>query len=255
MCSHGVALLGTDRHGKLTRAETRIREIQELGPYSVVCTDTSIGVFAATTKIKLKDGNSARIDELVTDVTNRPIWIENVAAIPESAKDFNLKETLRPIAAAAYDEEIIVRRRSNQAPRGEARKYSKIAKHLNTSFCVISCAKFAHFLTEDWPEAIISLAQLLFHDVDEEAEQIDIAASGFLLWYLSALRASEVKYVLTFDSIQHSLFSVVRQSNDRRSPFEPVRSLFFTGEVNQLFALEWDDRSWSPLISGFIAGQ
>jgi hypothetical protein len=249
-----ISVAGIDRHGKMVLSEAKIREIPSSEPYAIVSTNATVGVFGASTKIRTKDGTSVKVQKLVNEVSDGTAWFENVLHVPDNVTCHEVLHSLFPITAKILEDKLIIRRRFSEEP-DTIPSFVDVVHSSNAIFCIISEPRFATALKRHWPEAVISLGKLLFHDSNEQGERIDLTVNGFLIWYISALRAKKIQYSMSFDSLQHSLYANIRCATEHQSPFNVIKSLFYSGHAAQLFSLEWNDRSWNPVLAGFIAGQ
>jgi hypothetical protein len=120
------------------------------------------------------------------------------------------------------------------------------------SYCILGKDSFAGSFRRDWASTLLSLGRQWLFAGEGARLELERAAYPFGLWYVSALKARGLHYRLRYDSLQHSSYMFIEDAPNRILPIERGACAFFAPSVGAATELEWEDRSWNPISSGFL---
>ena len=246
----GDCVLGADRHGHLTFEGITITHTQEHERTAFLCTDAYFGKFSANTILLLHDGSMVTADDAVSEYDSSGFLFEQAdpPQISWSAESEILVFAALKRCSAYASEFVIVRRCiDSNVHLGRPLRGVDVVRACNQPFCLIDVKNCRVTIP-----IIKTLCECILGVVEEPGTLVFDVYDGLLaMWYLYAIRLDQCSYVLTYDSLQHSVAAVLRMSEARHSPFKSLRSSFYAGLAHGL-RITWAKPRWKIIVNGFL---
>ncbi len=143
--------------------------------------------------------------------------------------------------------------RAVTAPIGihsDIKGWCQIERKRGSGYAIVSREPFEKALRSRGLSTLVGMLRLCFGTTDGQIE-IERAHYAIMLWAASLNEGRRV-YRLLFDSRQHTA-SVAMTFDQSSTSIERVRTAFI-GESARAVHIEWSDRHWNPISSGFVVG-
>jgi hypothetical protein len=250
-----IAILGADRHGALAEEYVTIEPAKGDLRRAIVGTESAIGTFASTTRLALNDGRSVSAEEVIADTDETEFWFENVTA---HLSDITVSRVLR-----SFQSSILAcssRQTARRYLRAKATTTKTVAREEPGGYCVhhkptkiVVLSDGVSTKARSWKSHVLESVKSIWLDDDKFLSfEIDGPEVGACLWYLSAARASRELTELRFESMQYSTFVTAVEIETPVSPISRCRTAFYSIKPSDFFVLNWQTKSWRPVISGFL---
>ncbi len=250
------SLVGVDRHGKLAVRTVALTASKNSARVAVVGTEATCGIFAPETRLLLKDGTAETVGAIVETLQPGGHWFENVVTVPSSNLTGDLFfRALSKSAAFSTDRGVALRCRSRNvqewesASRSAGCRYTKVSEE---AFCLIGSTRLKRLHGLELIRAIRDVSDAVWRSPEDEAREFDYSSLACCLWYVTALSALKVGYVLMYDSLQHSLLFRVVLDSSHKPPVKKCRCAFYQSETTASVNVTWESSSWTPIGSGFL---
>lgn len=251
-----VTLLGVDRHGIPVSRKVRAAQGEASGRVTFVGTAAAFGAFSFDTRLISSDGKVLSTGEIAEGGRIREISFETYTELSGDAgrgdPPVTLWSTVAAAAAEAGDSSIALRRRDGEWRPSDKSKFPVEAVFGGHCYCILDKRTFASSFRRDWASTLLSLGRQWLFAGDDGRLELERAAYPFGLWYVSALKAKGRHYRLRYDSLQHSSYMFIEEALTSTLPVERGACAFFTTTAGSATELEWEDRSWNPISSGFL---
>jgi hypothetical protein len=247
---------GTDRHGQIVSRPVSVKLLDQSVQPVFLGTEATLGYFAPGTMLITKPGRSLSASTLVEYGDLTDVWFENVVRLPGDGAYLDSDRLVEALIKSApfVSEERLARRcnsRDNEALRTLLSPICKFYDVSNELFCILDRRALQSNPETKWP-FVMNLLSVLCGDTEDDALMFGADDPALALWYCSGLIASKKQYLITYDSLQHSLFATVRRITDQQSPFKNARCAYLESLAQRCVEIRWDDGSWSPIINGFL---
>lgn len=255
-----LPIFGTDRHGQVTSQSVSLNPLESSGSVCFIGTEGSIGYFAEKSSLRTADGKVITAGAVAEHNDPGDVFFEHALRPPSidfsSASGKRFFESLRPATAFENGDRLAIRCISRSLndyldvatlPDG-----CTLVRSNEYAYCVLERDTITASLAEDWASTVLQLGRLVAHDYEEDYDQFDLDWDGFFLWYISALHSKDAQYIITFDAIQHSIFAKIQVLRKTPSPFRRVRCAYYAQINGNQVELEWSEKSWSPIVNGFL---
>lgn len=246
---------GTDRHGKIVSKDVALQDATSTDVVVFLGTEACFGVFAPETILINKAGNQLTARFLAESNDLGASWFENVVSFPFSITNADLSLLSAALATnAPFCSESRLARRcisGDVAVSGVCRKFCSLLKVDNHVFSVVNRKALEACEIQQW-DAVIRLGKIMYEEEEGDDVCFETRDAPLAAWYYSALASSGRHYRISYDSIQHSLFAKVQQTDERQSPFKNARCGYLERNPQEKVRIVWDDSSWSPIVNGFL---
>jgi hypothetical protein len=247
---------GTDRHGQIVSRPVFIKLLDQSAQAVFLATEAALGYFAPETMLLTKPGRSLDAKTLVEYGDLSDVWFENVVRLPSDAATLNSDAFVSALAQSApfVTTDRLARRcisRDNEALRPALSPACTFYDVSNELFCVLDRDALRSHHEMTWP-FVINLLTALCGVTEDDGLMFGADDPSLALWYCSSLVASKKQYLITYDSLQHSLFAIVQRITEPQSPFKNARCAYLESLPRRRVEIRWDDGSWSPIINGFL---
>lgn len=249
-----INALGIDRHGRAAIQPVSIRVSDDSCLVCFVGTRAAVGAFHHRSLLVDSAGIRRSVQAVVEAESlsafrfERAIEPNSELATPMVYA--RIWDALRAICIAASEEDALFRALGSTASV-ELLKRNWVKLHAVGQYRYVSIRRAAF----ESDIQVHGLSVLL-----EIVKVLTLSASGLwevecrnyqlFLWLMSFLRSQDSSYRLLFDSVQHSTV-VTLDLNQVSTAVEQARTAFVSGQALQV-DLEWEDRMWNPVSSGFV---
>jgi hypothetical protein len=246
-----TAALGADRHGLLVARQVRLTRAATKGRCAFVGTESAFGCFSCDTRLIAGDGAVHDISELIEERQIRDVSFETHVEFPgdPAAVDpvRSIWSTLCEHSPVSSPVAVALKRRdAGWAPSTPA-TFLVERSFGGQAYCVVHKDAFAGHARHDWAAGLLELGEWwLFVGGDDMHLDVERSSFLFALWYGAALRAKGRSARFRYDSLQLEKPGL---------PLERGRTAFLApalGAGASTVQVEWEDRSWTPLSSGFL---
>jgi len=246
---------GSDRHGKIVAKDITLDPLPQSDMAVFLGTEACFGIFGAETLLVTRAGRCFTARALVESSEIGEFWFENVTAFPFSPAEADRSQLLAALSRVAPlgTEARLARRcaRNDTVVAERLRSFSKLYRVGNDQFLVLDRVGLQAVKIENW-KMVFELARILCTEMDDDGVTFEVDDAALAAWYYSALASSREYYMISFDSLQHSLFAKVQLTDERPSPFKNGRCGYLERKPYENVRILWDDPSWSPIINGFL---
>ena len=251
-----VTLVGVDRHGIPISRKVRAGQRETAARVTFVGTAAAFGAFSSESRLISSNGTVFSTAEIAEGGRIRETSFETHTELPEAAGRADPLVTLWPTlvdnAAAVGESSIALRRRDIEWPPAVKSSFLVEETFGSHRYCIVKKGMFVSCFSRDWVSTLLALGRLWLFAAEDERLELERAAYPFGLWYISALKAKGMHYRLRYDSLQHSSYMFIQEASTPIPPIERGACAFFAPGAASATELEWEDRSWSPISSGFL---
>lgn len=244
-----VLLIGMDRHGRPTSRLVLTEQTTSAQPI-FLGTRAAAGWFAPETRI-IANGRPASASSLLSEDI-RDFGFETYLEIEDASDVGILVWTSLQHAAYHRGRSCLVFPKRDRIATVSSELMQEFIQH-GRPYVLLRKDVFLSAILKDWPETLLQI-QPVFAYSGTETFSIRYALDDLdiLTWTLSALRACNRAYELSFETLQFSAFADLECRDYRPQPVERGTCSFRSAEHERVIRLLWDGASWSPIVGGFV---
>lgn len=250
---------GVNRHGQWETARVHFSRGESV-PVYYLGTSLTFGAFSQQSKIVTRDGRLVSLLELSKTDVLANCWTELPAVELETDYGFDpscyIIAALESAAAFIDARTLAIRSRSKHRKSvSDALRSTFTKKRSGESyFFLFDKTQLRDALATDWCAIFEDLMTLLFGDTDQTL--IFDRTETLLLCYRIAHAIIKRKRIeLTYDNQQATrLIKCASQPASDIIRMSPCRCAFVASDQAHAISLEWEDRSWNPVLNHLILG-
>jgi hypothetical protein len=249
-----MATTGIDRHGALKEHVVTLEVVHDEVQGCYIGTRASVGAFHPSTLLLDSEGRKRSAGSIVElDVPSALKFECATIDLPGHLSDRSCDhvwEELSRSAAIRLDSGLLFKSRRASLSRG-AKLPGWLKRQANKGDPYFALEK-SGFIASLQSKGITELADFAIIALANQEGVIEAERPCFplLLWIILGLRRAKRDFRFAYDSIQHSTLLGITLE-EKSGGIEQVRTAF-VGEGSRAAKLIWDDKSWSPVSSGFV---
>ena len=249
-------IFGVDRHGKVVPRPITMKRLREIARVVFLASKDSFGYFSAGTRLLDAAGGVRGASALVENSQISDVRFETVtevpAIVPSEKVASTLWDSLNEFAAVEREEAIILRCRwPNKKLTDNVCPFFSIRRFGQHYYCILNKQAFATALRHDWSKTSDALASkwLLTPDGILQFHRDQFL---FALWVLSAGKRHDQGVALQFETRQHTTCIFMAPTANQNLSGGTGASCFYVPTEGAVIEIQWEDRSWNPISSGFL---
>jgi hypothetical protein len=218
-------------------------------------TAAAFATFLGDTRLIVSDGRNVAARKVIENGSVADLSFETILQPPSmEAIPFGVDEVWGAIRTeAAFTKGLQIALRCNR-PQLATRKFPRTMTDGGLAYCVLTYDELESQCATRRAEAICELSARWFRNDEEKREDIERSACSFICLYLTARVGLQSWYHLEYDSLQHTSYVSVCDSVTKPVPVSKGACAFIGPETKRIVMVSWDDKTWSPLSSGFLIG-
>lgn len=244
-------LLGVDRHGEIVSRVVRTSFGRASLPSCFLGARHAIARLPASTRIWASGSQAVGADRLSGSGTDGSLRAETPTLEKvDKLGSASIEDLLMCIVGMSVESSAD---RASLRARGKRLRLPPYLTTLDERLLILDCACLrAELRTKAWPVHLMRLAEALWWLDDESRFELPREAQVLLLTLLEAHGRERGPSRLVFDSRQHSVQVGLCADSGGHLPFEALACSFRSEASTPCVALQWDERSWSPIAGGFL---